>query len=153
MKRWILYAVALAMLGLSPFRGMDIGKLSPVQTVWLTEDKGQICMQTDTGDFGIGADVKEALHNLNKSAAGIVFLETADYLVIEAGREVLLEQAIAVFRPSCRVCAAEQLSDLNQATDFLRTHEPIITLRQWTIEQNKLQQLQEKDGRFSYREG
>ena len=153
MRRWIIYAAVIAALGFSPLRGMDISELSPVQTVWLSEEKGQVYLQTDAGDFGVGADIEEALSDLNKSATGVVFLETADYLIIEAGREDLLAQANEVFRPGCMACTAEKKPDLQKATAYLRIHEPSATLRQWCVEKNKLQQLLENNGRFSWRDG
>lgn len=148
MKRWIIYAAALAMLGISPLQGMDIGQLSPVETVWLTEQDGQVYIQTDGGDFGRGTDVPEALEQMNDSASRIIFLETADYLIIEEGKEELLEQVFKVLRPTCMICKAEQMPDLRAATSYLRVHEPELTLRQWRIERSTLPQLQERDGRF-----
>ena len=153
MKRWILYGAALALLGISPFRGMDIGKLSPVETVWLAHQNGQVLIQTDAGDIGRGATVQEALANLQDSAAGIVFLETADYLIVQTGAQMLLSQEGDVFRPSCMVCLAERMPDLEQATEFLRTHEPGTTFRQWKAERSSLPLLQEKDGRFAWHDG
>ena len=152
MRRWIVYAAVLAVLAISPLQGMDIGTLSPARTVWLAEHNGQIYMQTDAGDFGVGADVQGALDDLNASASCQVFLETADYLIIEKGREVLLTQAVAVFRPACRICTADKMPDMESATDFLRVHKPVTTLRQWRVEKNQLQLLQEQNGRFCWDE-
>ena len=153
MKRWILYALVLAILGIAPTGGMDIGRLSPVQTVWLTEINGQIYMQTDVGEFGVGSNIEEALRDLNKAASSVVFLETADYLIIEKGREELLEQAAGAFRPSCMLCTAKKMPDLEKATDYLRIHEPGITLRQWRAEESPLQELREQEGRFGWNDG
>ena len=153
MKRWIIYAAVIAVLGFSPHRGVDISKLTPVQTVWLTEQNGVIYLHTDSGDFGAGADIEAALNTLNDSASGIVFLETADYLIIEVGREELLMQVNEIFRPGCMICTAEERPDLKKATAYLEIHAPDITLRQWRVEQKKLQQLQEKDGRLGWSDG
>lgn len=148
MKRWIMYIVLLGMLGVSD--GMDISKLSPVETVWIAEQNGQILIQTDSGDFGVGDGLVSALENLNATASGVVFLETADYLIIEKGSEAQLVQAASVFRPSCMLCVAGKMPDLEAVTTFLRIHEPTVTLRQWNREQNPLPQLEEQDGRFQW---
>ena len=152
MRRWILYAAILILLVAAPFQKMNISRLSPVQTVWVAEVNGEILLQTAGGAQGIGADIPAALENLNAGAADIVFLETADYLIIETGTEALLEQASLVFRPSCMVCAAASMPELEQATKFLRIHEPVVTLRQWMVEHNALQQLVAEEGRLIWNE-
>ena len=152
MRRWIICAAAAVLLMISPVRGMDISQLSPVQTVWVAVENGQVYLQTDGGEWGSGTDIASALENLNETAAGVVFLETADYLILQKGEEALLEQAPTIFRPSCMVCVADEMPDLEQATAFLRLHEPSITLRQWSVEGNLLQQLTGSDGRFAWDE-
>lgn len=146
MKRWIVYLAVLAMLGVAD--GMDISDLCPVETVWVARENGQIHIRTDAGDLGVGEDLRSAVENLNATAAGIAFLETADYLIIETGAEEILLQAGPVLRPSCMLCVAEKMPDLEAATAYLRIHEPVVTLRQWSKEQAPLPQLQEQDGRF-----
>lgn len=153
MKRWIIYAAVLAMLGFSPLRRIDIGNLSPVRTVWITEAQGQVYLQTDAGNFGAGANMEEAIEDLNASAPKTVFLETADYLIVEKGKEKILEQTTGVFHPTCMICVSEKMPDLEGATEFLSTHEPKLTLQKWRIEQVSLQQLYEQDGRFRWEGG
>lgn len=150
MKRWTLYAIALTLLGLSPQRGLDIGKLSPVETVWLGAQNGQIVIQTDDGNFGRGPDVQKAMQTLRDSSPAVIFLETADYLIVEQGQESLLEQVYAYFRPSCMICTAANTPDLQKATEFLQIHEPQSNLRQWRMERRQLQQLQEQEGRIQW---
>lgn len=150
MKRWIFYITTVALLAVTPFRGTDIGELAPVEVVWLTEKNGQVYLETDTGDMGWGADVRSALEDMKAAAPGSVFLETADYLIVEQGREVLLEQVYDVLRPSCMVCAAEKMPDMEAAASYLTAHEPQTTLRQRQVEQRSLSMLREQEGRFEW---
>ncbi len=150
MKRWIVYIAVVILFTVTPFRGTDIAKLAPVEVVWLTEKGGQVYLQTDTGDMGRGADVREALEDMKGAAPGSVFLETADYLIVEQGREVLLEQTYDVLRPSCMVCTAEKMPDMEAAAAFLAAHEPQTTLRQRQVEGRSLSMLKEQEGRFEW---
>lgn len=150
MKRWFVYFAVLALCGTSSIRRTDIGELSPVEVVWLTDKAGQICLQTDTGDMGVGKDVQEALHNMKATAPGTVFLETADYLIVEQGREALLEQVGDILRPSCKICVARSMPDMEKASKFLIAHEPQVTLRQYQVEKCALPLLREQQGRFEW---
>ena len=153
MKRCFIYAAALALVIWSPFGGMDIGKLSPVETVWMEQRGDGVYLQTETGEAGCGRNAQEALENVRSGSSGIVFLETADYLILKAGCESLLEQLADVLRPSCMICTANQMPDLQTATAFLSTHEPNLTHRQWQAERCALPHLTEQEGRFTWRDG
>lgn len=150
MKRWIVYIAVVILFATTPFRGTDIAKLAPVEVVWLTEKGGQVYLETDTGDTGRGANVREALEDMKAAAPGSIFLETADYLIVEQGREVLLEQTYDVLRPSCMVCTAEKMPDMEAVAAFLAAHEPQTTLRQWQVESQRLSVLKEQEGRFEW---
>ncbi len=155
MKRWILYGVsvlALILLSASPFRGTDISKLVPVEVVWLAEDGGQVFLMTDTGDSGRGADVREALSDMKATAKGTIFLDTADYLIVEQDAEKFLNQITDVLRPSCMLCRAKHMPDLKEAAAFFSAHEPGVTLRQWRNDRKELPLLKEEERRFSWDE-
>ena len=152
MKRWVLYIAAVALLSTTSFRGTDIAKLAPVEVVWLAEEDGQVLLMTDTEDTGKGADVREALTDMKAAALGTVFLDTADYLIVETGAEKFLEQIAEVLRPSCMVCRAKQVPDLKKAAEFLSIHEPNVTLRQWQNDGRELPLLKEEKRSFVWNE-
>ena len=82
MKKW-LYMLLLALAAfLLPGKGTDVGELIPVELVRLTAGDGTFVAAADTGDFGTGATLEEAMADLASSAPGKVFLETADYLLL-----------------------------------------------------------------------
>lgn len=151
MKRWLLYIIVL-LCGVSSNGGTDIGELAPVEVVWLSENAGQIYLETDTGDMGRGETIQAALTDMKAAAPGTIFLETADYLIIEQGREALLEQAYDLLRPSCKISVAWSKPDLKNVAMFLNAHEPPVTLRQYHVEKNELPVLREEEGRFEWLE-
>lgn len=153
--RWLRYAMAcvlVVLLGTSPFRGTDISALVPVEVVWIGMEESMVHLETDTGHFGEGRDVSAAIENLKSKAPGKVFLDTADYLIVEKGREELLEQLYTILRPSCMVCCADVVSDLEASVEFLKAHEPRTTLRQWKIDGISLPVLIETEGGFAWHE-
>ena len=150
MKRWLVYLAVLVLCGTSANRGTDIGELAPVEVVWLTEKAGQVYLETDTGDIGRGEDVPSALCNMKATASGNILLETADYLIVEQGRADLLAQVYDLLRPSCKVCVARSMPDLEKVAEFSTAHEPEVTLRQYQVEQCTLPVLGEQEGRFAW---
>ena len=153
MKYWLLFFslfIATAIFGPASFRGTDIAKLAPVEVVWLSERDGQVSLKTDMGDFGVGEDMQAALEDMKASASGTVFLDTADYLIVEQGREELLEQAYTFLRPSCMICVAEKMPDLEVAAEYLSAHEPELTLREYRVDKGEIPELVEQEGRFAW---
>lgn len=151
MRRWIMYGIAFAVavvLDLSPFRGTDVGKLLPVETVRICRENGKILLQTDTGDAGKGADISEALLDLKATTAGNVFLETADYLLVQLGCEEMLPELAGILRPSCGVCVEVGEAELEKVAKFFAAHEPQVTLQDWRSEKVHLPILVVKEGRM-----
>ena len=134
MRRWVLYCavfVAAAIFRFPGFYGTDVGKLLPVEAVRVSIENGQILLETDTADTGYGLDVEAALQNLKETTVGNVFLETADYLIIQPGCENLLTELQKHLRPSCGICMETQRINPEKAAVYLRVHEPQLTLGQW----------------------
>lgn len=153
MKRWIIYIAVLAgagFFGASAFHGTDIAELAPVEVVWLSDNGGQVYLHTDSDNIGWGENVTAALADMKAAAPGSIFLETADYLIVEVGAEELLAQVYDILRPSCKICVAQGMPDLKAAAAFLDAHEPAVTLRQRQAGRNDLPLLSEQAGRFEW---
>ena len=151
MKKWLIYAVALVavlFLGNSPFRGTDIAKLAPVEVVWMAQIGDMVYLETDTADVGRGIDVASALQDMKAKASGVVFLETANYLIVNQGDESLLDQMHSVLRPSCMICVSDKKPVLEDSAAFLSVHEPDVTLRQLHAASQKLPFLMQEQGRL-----
>ena len=152
MKTYIAVVAIVALLIVTPFRGSDIAKLAPVEVVWLAEEEGQVLLVTDTDDIGRGADVMEALSDMRATSTGTIFLDTADYLIVESGAEKFLEQVAVVLRPSCMLCRAGQMPNLKEAAGFFSVHQWDVTLRQWQNERRELPLFIEEERRFTWDE-
>ena len=150
MKTYIAVAAIVALLIATPFRTTDISKLAPVEVVWLAEEDGQVLLVTDTEDVGRGADVMEALSNMKSTATGTIFLDTADYLIVEIGAEKFLNQVADVLRPSCMLCRVDQMPNLKEATAFFSVHKWDVTLRQWQNDRTELPLFIEEERRFAW---
>lgn len=151
MKRWLWYVVIIgvvAALSGKTSAGTDIGTLQPVQTVRLSCVRGQVCVETDTGDMGIGEDLKSALNDMKNSAVGEIFLDTADYLIVSPACVDLLPAMTTCLRPSCGVCLEDGETDLEQVGLFLRQHTPEITLMKYRAGEHALQTLVTREGRM-----
>lgn len=151
MKRRIGFVIifaAISLLASTAFHGTDIAKLAPVETIWLSEREDEICLETDSGDMGRGESLAAALEDMKKTVPGTIFLDTADYLIVEAGKEHLIGQISSLLRPSCMICKAEEKPDMEAVTKFLSAHEPELTLRKHQVEQCVIPMLEQRNGRF-----
>lgn len=124
MKKLMLYIALLTAALAVPVQKTDVGKLIPVEAVFLYTEDNQIALETDTGDKGSGETVKEAAEDLHESAAGHLYLDTADYLLVEESAAERLVEIAPYLKRTVRVCEAEQGIDLAQVSEYLRTHRP-----------------------------
>lgn len=151
MKRWLWYigiVVAIAALGGKTSAGTDIAKLQPVQVVHLSCLEGQVLIETDTGDWGSGETLKDALNEMKASASREVFLDTADYLIVSQDCIDLLPAMMKQLRPSCNVCLENGQPDMAQVGAFLQQHTPEITLMEYRAGERQLQTLVTREGRM-----
>lgn len=151
MKHWIWYAlgiVILAALGFAPFHGTDVAKLEPVELIRVSEEGGMILVETDGEDAGVGADVASAFSDLKRKAAKDIFLETADYLLLEPGITDQLSAVAEYLRPACAVCLEYGKADLKAATAYLGTHKPEVTLQDVRAANKKIPALMIWEGRM-----
>lgn len=131
MKHWLWYAlgiVVLAALGFAPFQGTDVAELNPVELIRVSRDNGYILVETDGGDVGVGADIASAFTDLKRKASGEIFLETADYLLIDPELSEQISEVGKYLRPACAVCLELGKADLEKAAAFLGTHRPEVSV-------------------------
>lgn len=151
MKKWLFCALVLAVvpvLSYGGFGGEDVGQLKPVQVVMLRENGEGLMLLTDTEDIGIGKNVSEAVMDMKEAAIGQVFLDTADYLLLEPGTEGWLPQLRQYLRPSCSLCYVNGEVDLKLAGEYLPHHEPKLTLIRYESGAHRLPWLESEEGRL-----
>ena len=108
-------------------RGTDIGRLRPVEVVRLYERSGILVLDTDTGDAGWGLTVEQAVNKLKETTVGEIYLDTADFLLIEG-----LGDYLPALRPYLKkktgVVYATEKMDLKAAAEYLQDHHPSGTV-------------------------
>lgn len=151
MKRWIWYlagALIIGALGKMPFSGTDVAKLQPVEVIRVWWERGQAGIETDTGDSGKGVDIAVAIADLKASAAGEVFLETAEHLIITREALALLPELAEYMRPACTICVEDGETDMKAAAAFLDTHQPEMQFRDFLAGSVKIPTLLTREERM-----
>lgn len=114
----------------SPERS-ELGKLKPVETVRIYIEQEEVVLETDTGDMGRGATAEDALMNMKNTASGIIYLDTADYLLIRKGAESQVSELQSILKETVQLCYAQSAVDITQAASYLSVHKPDIRLKEW----------------------
>lgn len=150
MKRiGVMLAAALAAAGMGNlFQSIDIGKLEPVRLVYIQQESGKLVIATDTGEMGMGDGFEEALAALKESASAEVFLDTADFLLLDDGCIGVLGETYDILRPGSKVCVADGSVDIEAAGDFLSFHRPGVTLAQCRSGEKEIPVLRTRGGRM-----
>ena len=150
MKWRATLCIALTALLLLPKNtaGTDIAELEPVAVLRAGTDRGRLILETDTGQIGVGGNIKEAVDDMNETAGGKVFLETAGYLLVTPSAVKWLPELAEALRPSCCVCLDITGAELRTAAEYLSIHRPDLTLRVYRQGKELAQVLYLREGRM-----
>lgn len=89
---WILFAAAsFWALGLLPFHATDAAKLLPVKTVVVMKSGDQYVVDVGAGVRAIGRSLTEALERLKEEVTGVIFLPTAEQVIVPESAEGAVE--------------------------------------------------------------
>lgn len=149
MKKWMLALAAL--IWFTPVKGTDVGKLLPVELVSLRREGETLRMETDTGDFGMGDTLEEAMEDLKRTAQGQIFLETADYLLLSPDSQSVWPELLGYFRPGTLAYQTVNAVDPEEAAQYLRTRRAGIPLNRME-EAGPLPVIKEEEGRVELAE-
>jgi hypothetical protein len=129
---WISLAVLmLGALGLLPFHATDAAKLLPVKTVIVTRSGDAYTVDVGAGVRAVGQTLREALARLREEVTGVIFLPTAEQVVITepAGDAVEAVAEESAFRPAAGIYVTpEQAPDAKALGDYLASHESNTTI-------------------------
>lgn len=131
MKRTILYIGILTLIVAAPVKPMDIEKLRPVQIVSVYKENNWTVIETDTEDKGIGGTAKQALQNMKDTSDGVIYLDTAEYLLVTKDTEEATREIMEELKPSVRMCMTTGVEDLKQAVLYLKAHGGLPKLKAW----------------------
>lgn len=130
-----------------PNPAVDVGRLEPAEVVLLTETEHGIRIRTDTGAWGEGETLSDAVQMLKQSRDREVFLETADKLLLQGQLERYLGEICQLFRPETRICRAVGEPDLEAAGRYLSIHPASATLGELRAGEGNLETLILEEGR------
>ena len=147
MRKIIWYILLLGTALLFPVEGVDVGKLIPVELIQLNREGDRLLISTDAGVAGAGATIETAIQNMNATAEGIVFLDTADYMLVTESAERDVEAMKTYLKSSVRVCGQNVEVDLKEAARYLRVHKPRQRLGDWE-DTTEAELLTENDGKL-----
>lgn len=133
MKRIILYVLILGALFFAPVESVEVAKLEPVQAVWMYMEGDSIVLETDTEDKGTGATVEEALADMKRRSAGIIYLDTAQYVLV-TGAELQIPALEPYIKGSVRLCQWGGNGDFAEAVKYADAHGIGTKVREWKPE-------------------
>ena len=131
MKRWLLYGLLFAAAVFIPVDSTDVGKLHPVQAVSVGYHNEQVVVKTDTGEIGRGDTPELALENLKQTAPAIIYLDTAEFLLVEENALGFVETMRKFFKSNVQICQIVPEIEAEQAAKHLRVHGKLPKLKQW----------------------
>ena len=137
--RMILYIIILTLLFLAPVERLDVAKLEPVQTVALYADETGIVLETDTDNRGSGATVDSAYEDLENRTPGVVYLDTAQYLIVTEDAEQYVDALRKYLRPSVEVSLWDGKGSVKDAAKYLNVRRNLPQLQQWQTFSKKVE--------------
>ncbi len=131
MKRCFIYILVLAVVLVIPVNRVDIGKLRPVQAVVVYRDEANVVIETDTGDRGEGESAEEALKNLKATTPAVIYLDTADFIIVAENAQNDAQQLREHFRRAAEVYGFFGKAEAEAAAKYLSIHGGGLQLRVW----------------------
>ena len=132
MKRIMLYVLLLVLVWIVPTERADIAQLRPVEVIAIYKTGDTVVMATDTDDMGIGHSAAAALENMRSTSPAVIYLDTAEYLLIEASAEAEVDGIRQELKKAVRICSVADSVDLKSAAQYLSVHGALPSLREWS---------------------
>lgn len=140
---WLLGAATAACLWMVSATGTDAAKLLPTQVLVIGMEDGMVRVRSDASAAGRGATLTQALVQMERSAEGRLFLDTAEHIVVERGAQELMEQVLAQerFRPAAKLYLGQEPAEPAKLAAFLQAHPGPVRLVQARAFALRAQQL------------
>lgn len=131
MKTLICYVLIIAAAISAPVEKADVAKLRPIEVIYIYKDADAVILKTDTEDVGIGTDVETALQDMKLTSPAVIYLDTAEYLLIGDGAQEEAKQLKGILKNSVQLCQAVADVELKEAAKYLPTHGELPDFQEW----------------------
>ena len=119
--RKVIYSALILLSLLIPLKRLDIAKLEPVEAIAVAVKNGEVHLATDTDSEGKGKTVELALKELKANAQGIIYLDTARFLLVGENAQNEAEEMRGYMRNNI-VVAPYNGTDVMEETRRLDAH-------------------------------
>ena len=117
----LLYIGIIVLSVLVPVKRLDIAKLLPVEAVAIYYNGDSIVLKTDTGNIGFGENAIQALADLKEKTTGVIYLDTAKYLLVGADADSAAAQLRRYLKPNL-VLGEYMGGDVGEEAKYLDAH-------------------------------
>ena len=135
--RKVLYVALLIPLFFVPLNRVNVADLLPIEAVAVYMDGGQVVLETDTEHTGAGEDAGKALTALKENTPAVVYLDTAEYLLVAPDAVEQVEGLRSHLKSSVKVCVCQAAGKVKNAVEYLEVHGDLPRLRNWKTENVK----------------
>ena len=129
--RRIAYVIILVSLFFAPLERLDVAKLLPIQAVAVYMQGDSVVLETDTKNIGRGMNVADALENLKETTPAVVYLDTAEYLLVSPDATDSAVELKNYLKPSVKVCICDGAGRVKEAAKYVEIHGNLTKLRHW----------------------
>ncbi len=131
--RKVIYAVILLSLFFVPLERVEIGELLPVRAVAVYASNGMIFVEIDTGEKGSGIDVTQALDQLKRNTPAIIYLKTAEYLLVTEATENMVPVLRGFMRNNVKIYNCDAEGRVKEVAEYLDVHGELTKMHSlWT---------------------
>lgn len=99
----ILYILIIILTLAAPVKRLDVAKLQPVEAIALYTEQDTVVLLTDTEDTGRGKTAQQALENLKATTAAVIYLDTAEYLLVAEDAASYAEELKPYLKSSVKI--------------------------------------------------
>lgn len=129
-EKWAaILLIAAFLAGGKPFAAAETARLLPAEIVRISKRGPIYRIETDQPGTGRGRSIQKALENLKEKAPGIVFLETAQTVLVQDLDREDCRSLLSILRPGCGLCRETGQGDLKETAEFLKSHPVCYTVK------------------------
>lgn len=132
--RKVLYAALIVPLLFVPLNRVNVADLLPIEAVAVYMDGDQVILETDTEHKGSGKTAEKALAALKENTPAVVYLDTAEYLLVSPDAAEQVESLRPYLKPSTKVCVCQAAGKVKDIAKYVEIHRDLPTLKTWKKE-------------------